>query len=123
MLKKLMKNQKNDILSKIDVIHSREENTIRSLLMDIRMNSHYKGLGVAGAAYNDKGRLSFHTNKGLLSLTGGGGGALREGGGPWSLCYFCQLLRFHPLSSTFLDWSIIRILALSIYSMRSTPQC
>lgn len=45
-------NQKYDIWSKIDVIHSREENTIRSLLVDIRMNSHYKGLGVAGAAYN-----------------------------------------------------------------------
>ena len=53
MLKKLMENQKYDIWSKIDAIHSREENTIRSLLVHIRMNSHYKGLGVAGAAYND----------------------------------------------------------------------
>ena len=53
MLKQLMENQKHDISSKIDVIHSREENTIRSLLEDICMHYHYKGLGVAGAAYND----------------------------------------------------------------------
>ena len=35
MLQKLMEHQTYDISSKIDVIHSREENTIRSLLEEL----------------------------------------------------------------------------------------
>ena len=49
---KMRKTKKYDILSKIDGVHSWEEKWIGSLLEEL-WASHYKGLGVAGAAYND----------------------------------------------------------------------